>query len=257
MWFIKITERNATESYNDIVLQSTSQTWMCCITMQKSWYLFKLQAVWDEQLRDFKTGVMVIWWKIIIMACTVIHSVLLLRKLLFDTPPPFVSFICMMIISILCVCVCSSSMLTSCVLIILHYSYFYRTLNCISSFDKLCTHHLGWLSWVGWLVGLCCLMTPGLSKDIRCHVWPYFYKQVQISRSDIRPHIKWAVSLVILHMITSIFLPALCGYIWVNILTLSPRGGLSWEKLSWEKCDIGNWHFLTISYWLLTGQSFQ
>ena len=72
--------------------------------------------------------------------------------------------------------------------------------------------------------GLCCLMTPGLSKDIRCHVWPYFYKQVQISRSDIRPHIKWAVSLVILHMVTSIFLRALCGYIWVNILTLSPRG---------------------------------
>ena len=52
-----------------------------------------------------------------------------------------------------------------------------------------------------------------------------FYKQVQISRSDIRPHIKWAVSLVILHMVTSIFLWALCGYIWVNILTLSPRGG--------------------------------
>ena len=51
-----------------------------------------------------------------------------------------------------------------------------------------------------------------------------FYKQVQISRSDIRPHIKWAVSLVILHMITSIFLQALCGYIWVNILTFSPRG---------------------------------
>ena len=51
-----------------------------------------------------------------------------------------------------------------------------------------------------------------------------FYKQVQISRSDIRPHIKWAVSLVILHMVTSIFLQALCGYIWVNILTLSPRG---------------------------------
>ena len=51
-----------------------------------------------------------------------------------------------------------------------------------------------------------------------------FYKQVQISRSDTRPHIKWAVSLVILHMITSIFLRALCGYIWVNILTLSPRG---------------------------------
>ena len=50
--------------------------------------------------------------------------------------------------------------------------------------------------------------------------------QVQISRSDIRPHIKWAVSLVILHMLNSIFLRALCGYIWVNILTLSPRGDI-------------------------------
>ena len=56
-----------------------------------------------------------------------------------------------------------------------------------------------------------------------------FYKQVQIRRSDMRPHIKWAVSLVILHMITSIFLRALCGYIWVNILTLSPRGEAKWD----------------------------
>ena len=56
------------------------------------------------------------------------------------------------------------------------------------------------------------------------------YKQVQISRSDIRPHIKWAVSLVILHMVTSIFLRALCGYVWVNILTLSPRGYIVLEK---------------------------
>ena len=52
-----------------------------------------------------------------------------------------------------------------------------------------------------------------------------FYKQVLISKSNIRPHIKWAVSLVILHMVTSIFLQGLCGYIWVNILTLSPRRG--------------------------------
>ena len=67
-------------------------------------------------------------------------------------------------------------------------------------------------------------MTPGLSKDILSHVWLYFfYKQVQISRSDIRSHIKWAVSLVILHMVTSISLWGLCGYIWVNILTLSPQ----------------------------------
>ena len=34
----------------------------------------------------------------------------------------------------------------------------------------------------------------------------FFIKKVQISRSDIRPHIKWAVSLVVLHMVTSIFL---------------------------------------------------
>ena len=45
-----------------------------------------------------------------------------------------------------------------------------------------------------------------------------FYKQVQISRSDIRPHIKWAVSLVILHIVTSVFLPGFVWvYIWVNI----------------------------------------
>ena len=71
--------------------------------------------------------------------------------------------------------------------------------------------------------GLCCLMTSGLSKDIRCHVWPYFF--INKCRSDIRPHIKWAVSLVILHMVTSIFLQGLCGYIWVNILTLAPWRG--------------------------------
>ena len=39
-----------------------------------------------------------------------------------------------------------------------------------------------------------------------------FYKQVQISRSDIRPHIKWAVILVILHMITFNLPP---GFVWV------------------------------------------
>ena len=44
--------------------------------------------------------------------------------------------------------------------------------------------------------GLCCLMTPGLSKDIRCYVWPYFFLKLANARSDIRPHIKWAVSLV-------------------------------------------------------------
>ena len=101
------------------------------------------------------------------------------------------------------------------------------------------------------VIGLCCLMTPGLSKDIQCHVWSYFYKQVQISRSDIRPHIKWAVSLVILHMITSIFLRALCGYIWVNILTHNQDG--SWLACEWHNPSSIHWIFssykcITISY---------
>ena len=51
-----------------------------------------------------------------------------------------------------------------------------------------------------------------------------FFRNLQITRSDIRPHIKWAaVSLVIVngHLI---FLRGLCGYVWVNILILSsPR----------------------------------
>ena len=75
--------------------------------------------------------------------------------------------------------------------------------------------------WVG--LGLCCLMTPGLSKDIQCHVWPYFFPNLHITRSDIRPHIKWAVSLVIAYGHGHINISwGLCGYVRVNILTLSP-----------------------------------
>ena len=74
--------------------------------------------------------------------------------------------------------------------------------------------------------GLCCLMIPGLSKDIRCHVWPYFFINLQIARSDIRPHIKW-LSVWCLHMVTSIFLWGVSGYIWINILTYDPWGRIS------------------------------
>ena len=70
----------------------------------------------------------------------------------------------------------------------------------------------------------------------------FFYKQVQISRSDIRPHIKWAVSLVILHMVTSISLQGLCGYIWVNILTLSPQRVIAFKCVFLVVCE-----FLKIS----------
>ena len=31
-------------------------------------------------------------------------------------------------------------------------------------------------------VDLGCFMTPGLSKDIRCHVWPYCFKQYGAGR---------------------------------------------------------------------------
>ena len=40
-------------------------------------------------------------------------------------------------------------------------------------------------------------MTPGLSKDIQCHTGPYAFLCLQINRSDIRPYVTWAVTLVI------------------------------------------------------------
>ena len=45
---------------------------------------------------------------------------------------------------------------------------------------------------------------------------------LQIIRSDLRSHIKWDISLVIVngHLI---FLRGLCGYVLVHILTLSPQ----------------------------------
>ena len=63
-------------------------------------------------------------------------------------------------------------------------------------------------------------MTPGLSKDIECHVRPYSFLRLQITKSDIRPHEKWAVGLVIAdgHLI---FLRGLCRYAWVNMLPSS------------------------------------
>ena len=68
---------------------------------------------------------------------------------------------------------------------------------------------------------VCCLMTPGLSKDIPCHAWPYTFLRLQIIRLDIRKYVKQAVSLVIAdgHLV---FLRGLCGHVWVNILTLPP-----------------------------------
>ena len=58
----------------------------------------------------------------------------------------------------------------------------------------------------------------------------------QITISDITPHIKWAVSLVIA-LITLIFLRGLCEYVSVNILTLSPLEGIQKQDF---KCNIAH-----------------
>ena len=78
------------------------------------------------------------------------------------------------------------------------------------------------------LVGCVLLMTPGLSKDIR-----YVYNHSAItckSADQTSGYTNWAVGLVILHMVTSIFLRRLCGYIWVNIITLSPQRKTTLER---------------------------
>ena len=64
--------------------------------------------------------------------------------------------------------------------------------------------------WVG--VWVCCVMTPGLSKDILVSCMTILFLNLQISRSA------WW-----LHMATLIFHRGLCGYVWVNMLTLSPQ----------------------------------
>ena len=81
-----------------------------------------------------------------------------------------------------------------------------------------------------------CLMTPGLSKDIQCHVGPVSIN-LQITKSDIRSHRKWTVSLVI-SCVHFNFLKGLCGYTWVNTLTLSRRKGFQ----RWG--DMGNMHVI-------------
>ena len=50
-----------------------------------------------------------------------------------------------------------------------------------------------------YITTLCCVMTPGLTKDIiRCHESPSFF-YLQITSADIRPQVKWVVNQVIAH----------------------------------------------------------
>ena len=76
-------------------------------------------------------------------------------------------------------------------------------------------------------LGLCCLMTPGLSKTFGV-MYGHTFLNLQLTRPDIRSHIKWAVSLVIAY--GRINLPQ--GFVWVNILTLSPTRVYKVKELS-------------------------
>ena len=60
-------------------------------------------------------------------------------------------------------------------------------------------------------------MTTGLSMATWCHALPYSFLCFQITKSDIRPHKKSAVSLVIAD--GHLNLPQ--EFVWINILTLS------------------------------------
>ena len=57
-------------------------------------------------------------------------------------------------------------------------------------------HHQKWVV-VAWRFSLCCLMTPGLRKDIRCHVSPHVFLNLKSPDQTLGHIIKLAVSLVI------------------------------------------------------------
>ena len=67
-----------------------------------------------------------------------------------------------------------------------------------------------------WMV---CVVYGHLVSARTFGVIPKLFLNLQITRSDMRPHIKLAVSLLILHIVTLIFLKGLSGYVWVNTLT--------------------------------------
>ena len=66
-----------------------------------------------------------------------------------------------------------------------------------------------------------CLMTLGLSEDIWCHEWDTLFYACKSPDQSKKITVKWVVRLMIAdgHLI---FPRGLCGYVWVNILILSP-----------------------------------
>ena len=70
-------------------------------------------------------------------------------------------------------------------------------------------------------LGWCCLMTPGLSKDIGIMYDHTFFKPCK-SSDRTSGHTYSGLSAWWLNMVTLIFVRGLCGHVWVNIHTLSP-----------------------------------
>ena len=79
---------------------------------------------------------------------------------------------------------------------------------------------------IGGLGGLCYLITPGLNKRHSVSCVTIHLLNLQITRSDIR----W------LHMVISIFLKRLWGYLWVNVFTSLPLTQTTWAISSlWKR----------------------
>ena len=80
---------------------------------------------------------------------------------------------------------------------------------------------------------LCCLMKTGLSKDIRCRVWPYFSK---LANHQIRHQETYKMGCQpgdCMLLVTAIFLRGLCGYVCVNILT-TPLPRVKFKIYNWK-----------------------
>ena len=64
-------------------------------------------------------------------------------------------------------------------------------------------------------LSLCCLMAHGFSKDIRCPIELHSFVCLQVTRTDIRPQVKYDVSLVIADS-RLVFSRGLCEYVGID-----------------------------------------
>ena len=102
---------------------------------------------------------------------------------------------------------------------------------------------------MGFGLGLGSLMPRCLSKDFRCHVWPYFSK-FAIMKSNIRPHMKWTVILEITWLWSLESSSGVCVGIYgsFNILTLwTPRVALHYIRCAPERSTKAT--LVMLGYW--------